>query len=120
MALFTSTKYSLTLGITLIILGLSSCGNTIEDQIIKDWQVSKMERMEKAISIHSKMSYQFNADHTVQIITQIGNALVGTWKVNDQTITINVQGESKVFRIEKLTDKELILSSGEFQFYLKN
>ncbi|WP_394750983.1 lipocalin family protein [Spongiimicrobium salis] len=91
----------------------------MEQRIIKRWRVTKMERMTKPLDIYPKMNYHFKADHTVAMITQIGSTLKGIWKLKDSVLTISVKGESKEFSIQKLTEDTLIVSSGEFRFYLK-
>ncbi|MBJ2175879.1 hypothetical protein JBL43_16615 [Aureibaculum sp. A20] len=116
------------LTITSLIL-LTSCSNGLEKKIIKNWKVSKMEKLIPVTSnnytpikmdINSKMSFNFLSNNKVKLITQIGSKLNGSWAVNDSIITIIIKKEEKKLRIDKLTDNELILTSGKFKFYLEN
>lgn len=113
---------------SLLLVLISSCGNTIKDEIGKKWKVAKMEKLIKVTSkkitpidldISSKMSYNFKSDGKVEMITQIGSNMNGKWSVKDSVITISVRNEKKDFKINKLTKKELIITSDNFKFYLE-
>lgn len=114
--------------ISLLLSFLFSCGKTLEEEIVKKWKVTKMEKMIKVTSkkitpinldINPKMFYNFNQNGTVEMITQIGSNMNGKWFVKDSIITISVHNQKKDFKINKLTNKELIITSGNFRLYLK-
>ncbi|EWH13062.1 hypothetical protein KLA_10975 [Cellulophaga geojensis KL-A] len=106
-----------------------SCTNKLEEKIIKNWRVQKMEKMTPLtlnkyvpikIDINSKMCYNFLPQNKVKLITQMGSSMQGTWHINDSTISIYTKKEKKELNILKLTDNELVLASGRFKFYLEN
>ncbi|QCX38154.1 hypothetical protein FF125_06820 [Aureibaculum algae] len=111
------------------IILLTSCSIGLEKKITKNWKVSKMEKFIPVTSnnytpikmdINAKMSYNFQTENKVKLITQYDSKLNGSWSVNDSIITINIKKEQKNFNIDKLTDHELVLTSGNYKFYLEN
>ena len=73
-----------------------------------------------AIEIDDDMYYKFLPYEKVAIKTQMGTELNGIWSRNDSLININIDGKVKEFKIRKLTDKELVLVSDRFKFYLEH
>ncbi|WP_234859490.1 lipocalin family protein [Aquimarina aquimarini] len=103
---------------------LFSCSNGLEKKITKNWKVYKMEKTINGynpmnIDINSKMSYNFLPENKVQMITQMGNKMRGTWYIEDSVISIYVKEEKKQFDIIELADDKLTLVSGEFKFFLE-
>ncbi|WP_103866494.1 lipocalin family protein [Aquimarina sp. I32.4] len=103
---------------------LSSCSNGLEEKITKNWKVYKMEKVingynQVSIDVNSKMSYNFLPKNKIQMITQMGNKMKGTWLIEDSIISIYVKEEKKQLNIIELTDDKLTLVSGEFKFFLE-
>ena len=72
------------------------------------------------VKISSNMSYHFQSNSKVSLITQTGSKIKGFWNINDSIISITIKKEIKKLKIIKLTDDELVLTSGKFKFYLEN
>jgi len=112
-----------------IFIFLYSCSNDLEKKITKKWSVSKMEKIVSVtsnsytpinINIHPKMSYNFLPDYKAKLITQTGSSINGFWNVKDSIISITVKKERRKFKIIKIAENELILTSDKFKFHLKN
>ena len=115
----------------LLIIGVAtlllSCGKkSLEDRIIGNWKVKKMERMVKItvkdyapieVEIDSNTAYNFMPNNKVQLISIIGNELYGSWFLKDSTITITIEDETKEFKIIELDKNKLIMSLDKLKFY---
>lgn len=119
-------KYS---SLYLLLLVFYSCKNELENNIIGKWSVTRMEKKEnrtsnnnfsRTIEISPKMSYRFNSDNTVHVITQLGSRINGVWSLKDSTVYISVKKERKEFQIKEISENTMLMVSGDFKFYLEN
>lgn len=106
-----------------------SCNHKQKNLLSKKWKVTKIEKKVKVMSnsytyvdigTTDNMSYNFMLNNEVIIITKYGSKLTGKWFRNDSLIKVNIKQETKEFKILNLTNKNLIMTSGKFKFYLKN
>jgi hypothetical protein len=58
------------------------------------------------------------ANHKVEMITQIGSKLGGTWAAADSTIPINVKGETKQVDVKELAEETMGMVTDPFRLSL--
>lgn len=113
--------------VLLSLFALAACTSGFEKKLESHWQVTKMEKAVNVTSnqqtlieveVDPNMSYHFMPNHKVELITQMGSQLAGTWSVADSTITINVQGETRQFAVKELTEERLVMVTDRFKLRL--
>jgi len=113
--------------VLLSLFALAACTSGIGKKLENHWQVSNMQKVVNVtsnkqtlidIEVNPNMSYHFMANHKVELITQMGSQLAGTWSVADSTITLNVKGETRQFAVKELTEETLVMVTDRFKLRL--
>lgn len=109
----------------LMVFLFSCIGNTMEQKISTKWAVDKMKRNVgdsfQNMVVNPKMSFEFEENGEVKIVTHLGMTIRGTWGYmeNEKTIQITAENETKNFVIDSISDKRLYLTSNDVKFHLK-
>ncbi len=111
----------------LSLFALAACTSGFEKKMENHWQVSKMQKVVNVtsnkqtlidIEVDPNMSYHFMANNKVEMITQMGSKLRGSWSAADSTITIKVKGETRQFDVQELTEESLVMVTDRFKLSL--
>lgn len=109
------------------LFAFNSNGQSLEEKFIGTWSIDKVENIEKGEfapeELNQGITYQFRKNKTATFDqdNDFGTIdLEATWQIQDSSVTVNYNAETKYFRIEKLDDNELIWvmpRGGELRFH---